>query len=154
MFEFCKSEALRISSSREGPRPSKCTPTGSNCNPIGAAPPARPDQRHPGAGGDTLSPPGGRACAPDQDAIAGPGQAQVQLVPGKLQDAPQTPVAQEAQVLMIKPPGHPAQCEGALRRAEAQLFRFAVSARPVAADVEPVIAPSVFCHCTKGASVT
>ena len=113
-----------------------------------------PDQRHPGAGGDTLSPPGGRACAPDQDAIAGPGQAKAQLMPSKLQHTVQPPVAQEAQVLMIKPPGHPAQCEGALRWAEAQLFRFAVSARPVAADVEPVIAPSVFCHCTKGASVT
>ena len=76
-------------------------------------------------------------------------------MPGKLEDAVQTSGrAGSERFWWIKPPGHPAQGGGALRRAEAQLFRFAVSARPVAADVEPVIAPIVFCHCTKGASVT
>ena len=75
-------------------------------------------------------------------------------MPGKLQHAPQPLVAQKREVLVVKPPGHPAQRKGALRQTFGQLPTFAVSASPVAAEVEPVIAPSVFCHCTKGASVT
>jgi hypothetical protein len=113
-----------------------------------------PDQRHPAPGGDPLTAPGGRACAPDEDAIRRPGKARVQLMPGKFEHPPQPMVAQEREVLVEKPPGHPAQSKGALRHWVGQLSGFAVLAIFDAAAVEPVIAPSVFCHCTKGASVT
>jgi hypothetical protein len=113
-----------------------------------------PNQRHPCPGGDPLAAPGGRTCAPDQHTVLRPRPSDAQLVSGKLQHPVQPPVAQEAQVLMIKPPGHSAQGGGGARQTFGQLPTFAVSASPVAAVVEPVIAPSVFCHCTNGASVT
>lgn len=67
------------------------------------------DQRHPAPGGDTLAAPGGRTCAPDKGAVVRSRQAEVQIVPGKLQHPGETPVAQEGEVLVAKPPGDPGQ---------------------------------------------
>lgn len=116
-----------------------------------------PDQRQAVAGGQRFATPSGWAAAPDQHAITGAREAKVQLMPGKVQHPVQLAVAKKRQVLVPKPPWDPSQTTG-VQSGRAQFpyqsGQLAVLAMLLAAPVVPVIAPSVFCHCTNGASVT
>ena len=116
-----------------------------------------PHQRHPMPRGHRLTAPRIARAAPNHHAVLGAGQAKVQIMPRQLQNPAQTARAQETGGVIIKPPGN---CPGDLNRlccagqAFAQGVPVAVDRSDAAAPAEPVIADRVFCHCTKGASVT
>jgi hypothetical protein len=60
-----------------------------------------PDKRRAPPCGNALAAPGGRAVAPDEDAVFRAGQAEAKLAAGKLQDAVKPPVAEEREVLVV-----------------------------------------------------
>lgn len=117
------------------------------------------DPQHPRAGGpgdgDTAPRRGG--LAPDADPILGTGPAQAWPKPRKRQDTAQTTLRQEAAVEDKEPPGGDIIPSGGFpvgwRRRHGAAQSPSVASES-ADDAVPVIAPNVFCHCTKGASVT
>lgn len=68
-----------------------------------------PDQRTSAPRGHTLATPGRGAATPDDDAIAGTGQAQAQFMSKKLEDPSHPPIARQRQVLMPEPLGYSGQ---------------------------------------------